>query len=224
MTLAMRSMFACATLIGLTACASAPTAMEPDARTSAVEEIDPVPGTVFIYDDGRVERYLRRDDDELIWATRNGREYNRAANPALPILSWDIGGRSGRREVFGDADAIWPPQGGARGRFRVLTEVSEGTENRRYSQAWSCEVANPLKVTVPAGDFLAYEINCERFSVNSMRLLEKRTWWWAEDLGHVVQRRFQDLRDGEVNQIALCGALPELRASEARIEAILNTC
>ncbi|MEL6388225.1 MAG: hypothetical protein AAFR00_12810 [Pseudomonadota bacterium] len=210
-----------------TACAAVPnpvgalTSQEP---ASQAAEVDPVPGTVFVYNDGRVERFLRREDDSLVWATRAGREYKRAANPALPILSWDIGQRSGRREVFGNADAIWPPASGARARFRVLSEVSDGERRRRMSQAWSCAVDGPETESVPAGDFGIYKITCERFSVNSMRLLEQRTWWWSEDVGHYVRRRFQSLRDGEVSDIALCASLPELRASEARIEALLEDC
>lgn len=187
-------------------------------------EVDPTPGTVFVFDDGRVERYLRRDGETLVWATRRGREYLRAANPALPILSWNIGQRSGQREVFGDAGNIWPPADNARAQFRVLTEVRDGDAARRYSQAWSCNVDGPRDVTVPAGEFASYRITCERFSVNSMTLLERRTWWWSEDLGHYVRRRYQDLRNGEVSDIRLCAALPELRASEARIDALASDC
>jgi len=211
----------------LAGCASVPNpiaGLADDTPRARAAEVDPVPGTVFIFDDGRVERYLRRDGDTLIWATRRGREYVRAANPALPILSWDIGQRSGQREVFGNADNIWPPANGARAQFRVLTKVQDGDADRRYSQAWSCNVAGPQSISVPAGDFPAYRIVCERFSVNSMRLLERRTWWWSEDLGHYVRRRYQDLRDGEVSDIRLCAALPELRASEVRIEALAADC
>lgn len=226
----MRAIFllaASALALGMTGCGSVPNPIQgfadqpPRARAA---EVDPVPGTVFVFDDGRVERYLRRDGQALIWATRRGREYVRAANPALPILSWQIGERSGRREVFGDAGSIWPPTQGARAQFRVLTVLNGGDQERRYSEAWTCNVAGSKEVTVPAGTFPAWRITCERFSVNSMRLLERRTWWWSEDLGHYVRRRYQNLRNGESSDIALCAALPELRASEARIDALLKSC
>lgn len=220
----LNSLVAGAMFAVLAGCATTPSSSSSSPVEPGAVEIDPVPGTVFIYDDGRVERFLRRSDQDLIWATRRGREYTRAANPALPILSWDIGSRSGRRTVFGNADSMWPPRASARARFRVLSDVRDGDQTRRYSQAWSCEVASPRRVSVPAGEFDSFEINCERFSVNTMRLLEKRTWWWAPDLGHFVKRRFQNLRDGEASTIALCGALPELRANESRIEAILAAC
>lgn len=212
--------------LALAGCAAYPDAsVAGDAPAPAyAAAFDPVEGTVFLFDDGRVERFLRREGEDLIWATRRGREYVRAANPALPIMAWRIGSRSGQREVFGAADAIWPPTDGARAQFRVLTEVTDGAESRRYSQAWTCEVNGPQAISVPAGRFEAYQIICERFSVNSMRLLQRRTWWWSEDLGHYVRRRYQNLRNGEVTDFSLCAALPDLRASEARIEALLEAC
>ena len=212
--------------LGLAGCAtpSNTNSRGHDQTSASAAGLDPVQGTVFLFDDGRVERFVRRDGDALIWATRRGREYVRAANPAVPILAWRIGTRTGRREVFGAADAIWPPRNGARAQFRVLTEVEDGPENRRYSQAWSCEVNGPQTITVPAGAFAAYQIICERFSVNSMRLLQRRTWWWSEDLGHYVRRRYQNLRNGEVTDFSLCAALPDRRASAARLETLLEDC
>lgn len=224
-TLAMSA--ACSLL--LAGCSAVPNPLQgtvDKAEASRVRagEVTPVPGTVFIFDDGRVERYLRQDGSDLVWATRRGREYVRAANPVLPILRWDIGANSGRHEVFGNADGVWPPAEGGRAQFRVLSDVRNGDERRRQSQAWTCKVDSLQNVSVPAGVFQAWPISCERFSVNSMRLLQRRTWWWSEDLGHHVRRRYQDLRTGEVSEIALCAALPELRASEARIDALSSDC
>lgn len=185
---------------------------------------DPIAGTVFIFNDGRVERFLRADGETHVWATRRGREYERAANPAVPILEWEIGDRSGERSVFGNANAIWPPRAGARTNFRVLTRARSGERERRSVQAWTCRVGDLSTLNVPAGAFEAYTISCDRFSVNTMRLLEQRTWWWAPDLGHYVRRRYQDMRSGEARDISLCAALPEIRANDARIDSIVESC
>ena len=222
--LTMRVLLTSVAAACLASCASTTMGGAAGAVNSAEVRLDPTPDTVFIYDDGRVERYLEREGEDLIWATRGGREYTRSSNPALPILSWEIGGRVGQRQVFGDMGAMWPPQDGGQTRFRVLTDVSDGDESRRYSQPWSCAVSGPAPIGTSAGEFRAFEITCDRYSLNTMRLLEKRTWWWAEDLGHFVKRRFQSYRTGEVREISLCGALPKWRATEARIEAILDAC
>jgi hypothetical protein len=184
------------------------------------------PGAVFIYDDGRVERFVRADGDREVWASRRNQEYVRAANPVVPVLSWDFGGREGEAEVFGDADALWPPQEGSRARFRVQT-VSKSDEDdtaRSSVRAWACRVSKPEDVTTPAGTFEAWPIRCERYSLATMRLAEVRTWWWSDEVGQSVRRRFQSLDDGAAEDIRLCAALPPARASEARIDAVLSGC
>lgn len=211
-----------ASLLG--GCASQPL---PDISGDLAEPLTaptPAEGTVFVFDDGRVERFLRTDGDAHVWATRRGREYIRAANPVLPILEWQFGDRAGQREVFGDVGDLWPPRPGARAQFRVRTDIQEGERTRRSIQAWSCEVEGQTREDTPAGDFNVVPISCDRFSVNSMRALEKRTWWWSADLGHYVKRRYQNMRNGEVRQITLCAALPETRANDARIDAIVTEC
>jgi hypothetical protein len=184
----------------------------------------PLPGTVFIYSDGRVERFERAEGETCVWATRAGREYVRSANPMLPIQAWQIGERSGASEVHGASDGIWPPQRGGRAQFRVLNRAVSGARESRSVQAWTCRVGRAETTKTPAGSFETLPIACQLFSVGSMRLLENRTWWWSPELGHYLRRKYQSLRTGEVNDIRLCAALPESRATGARIDAILAEC
>ena len=183
----------------------------------------PEAGTVFIFTDGRVERFVRSAGEEQIWATRRGREYARSVNPAEPILKWEIGDRLGNRTVFGKTEKLWPPKPGNSARFRVLTEIERDGRTRRSVQNWTCRVQKMSYLTVPAGTYTTLPISCVRYSVNTMRPLQKRTWWWAPDIGHYVQRRYESIRDGETTEYRLCAALPERRASDARIDAILET-
>ena len=66
----------------------------------------PEPGTVFIYSDGRVERFVRSEGDVRIWRTRRGHEYARPANPAAPVQEWRIDQLSGTRTVIGDIERL----------------------------------------------------------------------------------------------------------------------
>ena len=126
--------------------------------------------------------------------------------------------------MHGPTDRLWPPASGKRAQFRVLNRaVSLGRESRSV-QAWTCRVAKPAVLELPAGAFETLPIRCELFSVGSMRLLERRTWWWSPDLGHYVRRQYQSLRTGEVRDIRLCAALPEARATGARIDALVKAC
>ena len=178
------------------------------------------PGTAFIYTGGRVETVVENREDEVVWATRGGREYVRAKNIALPITQWTIGDRTGERRYYGDPDGIWPPRPGARSRFRVVTDIDRDGEISRSFQYWNCQVGEAEPVELPNGEFDAMPIRCDRFSTNTMSFLERRTWWWSQDVGHYVRREYRDLRDADVSEIRLCAVLPPRQASEARIEAL----
>lgn len=183
--------------------------------------ISPEPGTVFIFSQGRVERFLRSEGDVRVWATRAGREYVRAANPAIPILSWQVGEQSGSRRVMGKADSIWPPAAGRKARFRVLTRIEENGVKRRVAELWRCEVREQQSIHIPAGRFDSLPIECVRFSTGSMRPLQRRTWWWAPEIGHYVRREFANMRTGETLAVTLCAALPAYRATPARIQQLV---
>lgn len=178
------------------------------------------PGTAFIYSRGRVETVVENREEEVVWATRRGREYVRNKNIVLPITHWTIDDRVGERRFYGENDAFWPPEPGARTRFRVVTDVDRDGEISRSVQYWNCQVREAEPVALPNGEFDALPIQCERFSANTMNFLERRTWWWSEEIGHYVQREYTDLRDAETSRIRLCAVLPPRQASEARIEAL----
>ncbi len=182
----------------------------------------PDPGTVFIFTEGRVERFVRSDGNEQIWATQKGREYTRSANPAEPILKWRIGKRTGTRKVIGNTSQLWPAKSGESARFRVLTILEDDGRKRRSIQPWSCRIDKAETVTVAAGTYTTLPIRCERYSVHTMRPLQKRTWWWSDEVGHYVKRRFENLRNGETTQYSLCATLPESSANHARIAAVLE--
>jgi hypothetical protein len=182
------------------------------------------PGTVFLFDDGRVERFIRREAEGDIWATRSGREYRREPNPILPIRAWSVGNRQGDSEVFGISDTFWPPAAGNRAQFRVLhTAFADGRE-RRTAQAWSCRIGSATRLNVDAGEFEVLPVECDVYSVASQRLLERRRWWWSPELAHYIARSFQDMRTGEISSLELCAAVPAYRAANVKLDALANAC
>lgn len=184
--------------------------------------IQPDAGTVFVFSEGRVERFVRTEGDQQIWSTRRGREYARSANPAAPITSWSLRGASGTRDVFGKLDKIWPPRAGTSTRFRVLTKVTQDNRTRRSVQNWRCEVGDAQALTVGVGTYETLPISCMRYSIHSMRPLEKRTWWYSNEIGHYVKRRYESLRDGKTSEYRLCATLTKRRASSARIRSVMD--
>ena len=118
------------------------------------------------------------------------------------------------------AGGLWPLRAGSSARFRVVTEVSRDGKSRRSVGFWTCHVGKAGEVSVPAGTFEAFPIDCERYSPSSMRLVERVQWEWAPEIGHYVSRRTTHFFDGRSTEIALFAALPAGSASLPRLRAL----
>lgn len=178
-------------------------------------------GETFVFSDGRTERVKALKEDRVVWTTREGSEFARAYNVALPILEWRIGARQGVRRVYG-AEPLWPPRPGKRANFRVVTEVQRENDPAvsRSVQLWTCAIGRMETVVLPAAPFQAMPIRCDRFAANSMRLVERRTWWWSAEVDHFVRREFRDMQDGKREIVTLCAVLPPEHANRVRVRAL----
>jgi len=181
----------------------------------------------FIYDNGRVEQLVSMSGDRLTWSAFEGREYVRDRNFVVPLLHWETVESNGDRRVSAEANSLWPLEPGKSARFRVLTDVSvkvkEGTSRRRRrTELWSCRVLPPAAITVPAGNFDATEIRCEQFSSRTMRILSEEHWYYSEEVGHYVARRWVDISTGHRGGYSLVTKLRGIDANPRRIRSILS--
>ena len=180
------------------------------------------PGEVFIFDNGRVEEVRATDGDRVTWSARSGRTYVRSSNPVVPILEWSFRGQAGERQVLGNPDGLWPLRQGGNVQFRTINIArDEATgEARRSLHLWRCGVGRMERISTPAGAFDAYPLRCDRFSPSSMRVLERITWHYSDEVGHYVQREARDMRNGETETIRLFAQLAPREANPLRIETI----
>lgn len=184
-------------------------------------------GDTFIYDNGRVEQLVSTAADRLTWSAFEGRKYVRDRNFMLPLLQWETIESRGTRQVSPEASALWPLESGKTVRFRVVTDVTRQvtdgvTRHRRRAELWTCRVSAPAPITVPAGTFDALEVICEEFSSTTMRLLSEERWYYAEDVGHYVSRRWSDLSTGRRGGYSLVTKLRGMEANPRRIRSILS--
>jgi hypothetical protein len=182
----------------------------------------------FIYDNGRVEQLVSLSGDELTWSAFEKRQYVRDRNFVVPLLHWETVESSGTRQVSPEARALWPLEPGKAVRFRVLTDVTthvkEGSSRRRRrAELWSCRVMPSAPITVPAGTFEAFEIRCEQFSTNTMRVISEERWYYSEEVGHYVSRNWTDLLSGRRGGYSLVTRLRGIEANPKRIRSILST-
>lgn len=189
-------------------------------------EPDPVrvePGAVFVFNDGRVERFVEDRGDRQLWTTRRGREFVRSRNFTVPILDWRVGSVSGKRTISGKPDSLWPPTEGARSRFRVATDVRrESGKTRRSIQLWRCSAGKFETRSLPFGEARVIPVSCDRFTPSTMKVIERRSWLWAPEVGHYVERSMQNFRNGERTTIRLCAKIPAWTATDQRITSVVE--
>lgn len=177
-------------------------------------------GDAFVFSDGRVEQVRRVDGDTVLWSGLGKSRYLRSRNPIAPVLAWTVAGVEGKRTISGAADDLWPLAPGKSVRFRSVTEIRKGKTTRRSAAFWKCAVGSPGTVTVPAGAFEAWPIQCDRYSSSSMRLAERVSWDWSAELGHYVRRRVIRYSNGATSEIVLEAALSAEIATMQRLKAL----
>lgn len=180
------------------------------------------PGDAFVFSDGRVERVVKTGDTSLTWAGLTGASYLRSRNFVVPVLAWRRGRATGRREVHGNPDALWPIGKSKSARFRVVTETQANAKAspRRSVNLWVCKTGKMKTFTVKAGTYDAIPIKCDRYSPTTMRLLEQREWDYAPELGHYIRRVTVNYLRGTNRKVELVAALSGPAASKARLTAL----
>jgi hypothetical protein len=180
------------------------------------------PGDAYVYSDGRVERVVRADGQQMVWAGLNGPSYRRSRNFIVPVLEWRSGRGTGTREVRGNPDALWPIERSKSARFRVITETKATPQAaaKRSVSLWVCKTSKAKPFTVAAGTYSAVPVLCDRYSTTTMRLVERREWDYAPDLGHYIRRVSINYLRGTTRSVELVAALSGPAANKARLSAL----
>ena len=180
------------------------------------------PGDAFVFSDGRIERVVAARGESLTWAGLSGASYQRSRNFIVPVLRWRSGRGIGTRQVRGNPDALWPIGTSKSARFRVITETRANPQaaSKRSVSLWVCNAGKWKTFTVAAGTFATIPVKCDRYSSTTMRLLERREWDYAPDLGHYIRRVTVNYLRGTTRAVELVAALSGPAASKARLTAL----
>ena len=180
------------------------------------------PGDAFVFSDGRVERVVGIDGARMTWAGLSGKSYKRSRNFIVPVLQWRSGRATGSREVRGSPDELWPIDRPKSARFRVITETRATPQSatKRSVSLWVCKTGKAKLFKVPVGEYSAVPVLCDRYSPTTMRLLERREWDYAPELGHYIRRVTINYLRGTTRTAELVAALSGPAASKPRLAAL----
>ena len=188
--------------------------LEPAAAPQYIE------GTTFVYSNGSWETVVSASPEKVTW--KNHRGFVSAGSPDFTYrrFEWQSRKRRGERSISPRSDisrrppaSLWPLQKGKKAGFREDGQWQDiaGVE-KSYASIWSCGVAGTETVSVLAGDFDTWKIDCKRYSVNrfgaASRVKEVKTWYFSPDIGHPVLTTSRYTYDRPSKRRELMAVLP----------------
>ena len=153
------------------------------------------------------------------WKRSARRHYRSTNNFLLPPAIEE----SAKKRIANTLDAplssIWPLTLGQELSFslqRVSDDRTSGErgESRRY---WDCEVDAAQRITVVAGRFDTYRVDCTRRTA-SHKFRQRRIWFYAPDIGQPVLRLdyYRENRRRRLEMTAFVPVLPGLSDASSR--------
>ena len=156
------------------------------------------PGDTFVFTGGRTEHVLAVAKGRVTWSLVGKQRYVTNGNYVLPRLEWWKSREHGRHTIVNHWGELWPMQSGAHARYTVLREVTKtkSGKTRRQRRTYHCAVEGTERITVPAGTFDTFRVECLRYGHSSMKLVLRRTWHYAPEIGHYVRREIENKSRG----------------------------
>ena len=155
-------------------------------------------GTQFVYSNGSWDKVVSTDGSTVNWVNHRGYTSTGPVDIVFRRNSWQSRTRSGERVFrpiiyrFGiRTPSLWPLEQDKK--FQYLEQGAWRKQNgfyREYETFWTCRVKGTEKLSVPAGTFDTWKIECGRysneFSAVTSRPWEYKTFYYAPAVNHWV--------------------------------------
>ena len=173
-------------------CATSPPQQQgPDLAAASLPVYEK--GTTYVYSDGSWERVVDVSAEAVTWENSQGRVSTGPPDFTYKQTSWELRDRQGVREFAPRKDVLaapptnlWPLRvGNVAGHTERGSWRETGGPEKTYRTDWSCAVAVTERVSVMAGEFDTYRIDCARKS--GRRIWELKSWHYAPAVGHYVR-------------------------------------
>jgi hypothetical protein len=192
-------------------------------------------GTTFVYSDGAWEIVVANSAGQVTWRDHRGYVSSGSADFTRRRTQWQTRTRQGTRQFEARKDlwvrqktSLWPLQAG---NAAAYTETGiwqrKGEPENTYRANWACEVVGTERVSVMAGEFDTWKIECKRYAGGRVsaksRLREIKTWHYAPEIGHYVlaTRRYYTGKAPE--RLELLAVLPPLEGLSASAKRQLQS-
>ena len=139
-------------------------------------------GQQFTFSDGTRETVTAVENGAVVW--RIGKNGNKKIRSHSFLDSW---APMRRLRVVDRPTGIWPLEVGSFDRMRTQgsKRSQDGTQQPARIRDHACQVMGSERITVSAGTFDAYRIECKRYG--RKRMVERRVWHFAPSIDHYVR-------------------------------------
>ncbi|NIY76851.1 hypothetical protein HED22_14450 [Thalassospira sp. HF15] len=150
-------------------------------------------GDAFVFDGGRAIYVEEIKDDRIVWNGGGDYLFEMTSDFTGPILEWSYTDqedrkRSGSAFVKDGSGTVWPLKYGTHVRISTSSaNVDPDTGDVNEFDQWlTCQVPETATLTVPAGTFDTYVIECSRYY--KQWWMQTTKWWYAPEIGFYVKR------------------------------------
>ena len=120
------------------------------------------------------------DGDNVEWENNNGDSQITTKNPLLPALEWQSKKRGEGRRIISDIKGkFFPLRVGNKIFFKTTVNTSKPPYVWEFD--WTCDFTSKEKISVPAGIFDTYRVDCYR------QKPEKWSFYYAPSIGYYVK-------------------------------------
>lgn len=193
-------------------------------------------GTTFVYSNGTWETVIDTGPGSVTWLNHRREISSGSADFTLRRMQWETDTRRGARQfgpredlIVNGETSLWPLRVGNVANFNetgVWFDKNKAIE-RSYSTAWSCGVKGTEPISVLAGEFDAWKIECKRYEVSGSRsrsqIREVDTWYYVPDVGNYVLMTTNYREQNNPRRMELLAVLPPLDDLPPPARTAINT-
>ena len=153
-------------------------------------------GDLYVYSDGYIEEVLGTSGDRVQWALGHGGVVaDKKVDFTHPALHWSHAGVDYGFHETSVTGALWPLRVGASVTIRgaqTAQAPEQSGQVESYDEQWRCSVPGAERLTLSAGVFDTFVVDCERRSASGAHWQHRRLNY-APNVGHYV-RSIEEMR------------------------------
>ncbi len=153
----------------------------------------PVRGDFFVFSDGYIEEVVASNALSTHWSLGYGRTQaiKRHEIELLPT-EWESGTTKYSVAIQNQSRSLWPLSVGNKADISATVTATSDQVSQQFSEDWTCNVPKSMRLTLAAGQFDTFLIDCRRSSASGAHW-QRRRLNYAPSLGHYV-RAIEEVR------------------------------